>query len=511
MTMRPPFATALAPACRLRMALGLLALQALAWPAVAQPGWVHLPPRHVTEPATRAQLRPEHQPLSGDPATRWLQTRWRGGVGPADLQTVHVGGTAAQALDLLLVADGFTAAERDTFFAAADATSAALLAWSPYGDYASLINVHALFVASAQSGASHPAQNTWVDNAFGTTYDYGGLARLAVADDGKVIDAALQALPEYDIAIVLVNDSAYGGSGGAVPVVSLHAEAIGILRHELGHNLAHLADEYTAPYPGYPAGDSEPNVAAATHLNPPKWHDWIDDSTPVPTPPSAVTGLFSPLGAYEGARYEEHGIYRPAPNCLMRTLDMAFCPICAEALVVALHKQTTMLRGVTPALAADVTCTVGQCPQFSAEVAAIATLVWHWRVDDVDVATSPSWTPGAGEVGDHTVELQLRDETDSVRTDPKDRLLERATWQLHVTAGATPPAEVTPAADAASAPDLAAADCGDCDEAPAEPEVVKRRARSGCTAGAPAPGHGLAVLGLVAALQRRRSRWARNG
>jgi hypothetical protein len=197
----------------LLLALSLLATRAHAQAGYAAPGYVHLAPAHAHEvDQAVSRPRPEWQWQPPDPATQWLQARLKQPrnllpIQANDLQTVHQGGTTAQSLDIVLVADGFAAGERDAFFAAAANTSDQLLAWTPYQQYASLFNIYALFVESAQSGASHPSKDLYVDNAFGTTFDYGGVERLAVANDAKVIDAVGQAVPEYDIAVVVVNES----------------------------------------------------------------------------------------------------------------------------------------------------------------------------------------------------------------------------------------------------------------------------------------------------------------
>jgi hypothetical protein len=39
------------------------------------------------------------------------------------------------------------------------------------------------------------------------------------------------------------------------------------------------------------------------------------------------------LGVYEGAGYVAKGLYRPAPDCLMRSFDVNnFCPVCSAAI-----------------------------------------------------------------------------------------------------------------------------------------------------------------------------------
>ncbi len=52
-------------------------------------------------------------------------------------------------------------------------------------------------------------------------------------------------MPEYNFAIVIVNDPKYGGSGGPVCASSSNEDSFEVLAHEIGHSMAHLADEYS--------------------------------------------------------------------------------------------------------------------------------------------------------------------------------------------------------------------------------------------------------------------------
>ncbi len=42
------------------------------------------------------------------------------------------------------------------------------------------------------------------------------------------------------------------------------------------------------------------------------------------------------IGAFEGARYEARGYYRPAANCIMFTRADYFCEVCRRALNAAI-------------------------------------------------------------------------------------------------------------------------------------------------------------------------------
>jgi hypothetical protein len=107
-------------------------------------------------------------------------------------------------------------------------------------------------------------------------------------------------LPEYDVVILLVNDSKYGGSGGPVAIASTNQLSTEIAIHELGHTVVHLGDEYSDPIPGYPDTE-EPNTTAQTNPALVKWRAWFVPGTPYPTPPTL--DFASIVGLFEGAHY----------------------------------------------------------------------------------------------------------------------------------------------------------------------------------------------------------------
>ncbi len=48
------------------------------------------------------------------------------------------------------------------------------------------------------------------------------------------------------------------------------------------------------------------------------------------------------VGAFEGAGYQQSGLYRPSPDCLMFTRDrVGFCAVCRHAIeaVIDLHTR----------------------------------------------------------------------------------------------------------------------------------------------------------------------------
>lgn len=362
-------------------------------------------------------------------------------AGAGDCEALVENGHTGARIDLVILGDGYTQAERDKFHADAATVLAGLLGSETYSAYQAVFNAYALFTPSAESGADHPSQGVLVDTAFDATYESAGIDYLLVVDPVKILLELNSRFPEKDVAVVLVNDEEYGGSGGQVAVFSLEASALEIGRHELGHTFAGLADEYTAPFPGYPDGDPEPNVALATNLDPVKWEDWLTPGVTIPTPDADAAGPHEPIGAFEGARYKETGVFRPAPSCLMRELDAGFCPVCAEAMVLSFSRLSALIDAPVPASPAVIPA--GGSTTFSATIADLADLTFAWTVDGAPIAESgPSLAldPSALGLGDglHKVALTVSDGSPLVRSDPSGAMKETFTWLIAVDSTLTP-------------------------------------------------------------------------
>lgn len=369
---------------------------------------------------------------------------------------IEANGATQHVIDLVYVAEGYVAADKAQFLADAEVVHQGLVTSAPFAQMRQLISARALFVTSAERGSDHPSKGIERNTAFDSTYDSNGVGRLITANNGAVQVAVNQAFPAFDIAILIVNDQRYGGSGGAVPMVSMHPSSIAVLRHEIAHNLGGLADEYTAPYPGYPPGDSEPNVASSKHLDPLPWQAWVAKTTPIPTPITAQTGPYTPIGAYEGARYQKKDIFRPAPTCIMRDLASEFCPVCAEALVLAVGAKTNMVRVHQPTQT-EISCLQGACPTFSVLTSGLIHEEVVWSIDGAVVGKGTTWTPSVDLLGQHSVEASVRDTTSLVIADPTGVLREARQWQIIIEAvNNREPDAIDPTLDGIQTPDGAA-------------------------------------------------------
>lgn len=351
-------------------------------------------------------------------------------------------GDAANRLDLLVVAEGYTLAQKAQFMAQATELANKFLAISPYQDYQQLINVRWLFVPSNQSGADKPdcgetpgAEVVMVDTAFDATYCAAGLRRLLVVDGGKVLTAAAD-VPDWDMVAVLVNDEEYGGSGGYISVSSTNGSSADVMQHELGHSFSKLADEYDSPYPGYPAcsdlpgstlGACEVNVTDQTARTSLKWMRWVASTTPLPS----VAPMPDPIeaGLWQGARYQSSGVYRQCFSGIMRSLGAPFCHVDGEAFVKQLFGGgwgapsagvSLIEPGALPA-SASLTANVGTPVGFQASVAGSAkagTLTATWLVDQQPVKTLATqhgqlqiFSYTVPDSAQHTIEFKVKDNT----------------------------------------------------------------------------------------------------
>jgi hypothetical protein len=296
---------------------------------------------------------------------------------------LHERGDSASKLDLLILGDGYTAAERGKFERDARRLLAVFFATSPFKERENDINVWGLVPASADSGISSPSQHVYRRSALGATYDTFDSERYVLTENNRVFrDIAANA--PYEAVEILTNSAKYGGGGiyNLYSTVAADSEwAPYIFVHEFGHHLAGLADEYYTSDVAYlPPSEKvepwEPNVTALVDPAALKWRDLVAPGTPIPTPwpkdeyereqttrqeerralraanrPEAeIDALFraeqardtallnSPalkgrVGAYEGANYEAKGYYRPQSDCIMFSRDaVGFCAVCRRAL-----------------------------------------------------------------------------------------------------------------------------------------------------------------------------------
>ncbi len=301
---------------------------------------------------------------------------------PGALIELQKMGDPANKVDLLVMGDGYTAAERPKFEKDARRFLEALFAASPFREHRGDFNVWGLCPAADESGISRPSTGIYRRSPLGTSYDTFDSERYVLTTDNRVMRDVASFAP-YEFIEILANGKTYGGGGifnlyATVAIDNMWSGYVGV--HEFGHHFAGLADEYYTSDVAYIAPEKktepwEPNVTALLDPAQLKWKDLVAAGTPIPTPwdkeefehfssdiqkqrrqlraegkPEAeMEELFrrerqkedvllgsekfaGKVGAFEGANYQAKGYYRPEIDCIMFTRYDKFCAVCRRAI-----------------------------------------------------------------------------------------------------------------------------------------------------------------------------------
>ncbi len=275
-----------------------------------------------------------------------------------------VGPVLSNRLNLVIVGDGFTAAEQQKLREAAVKFSQIFFTSKEIGTHRDGWSLHVLDAVSAQSGADDPSTNTSVDTLFDGNFGCAGIDRLYCVNDSKVFSYVLQHYPQFDFVLVVGNSTKYGGAGGRLSTYTLHDSAVDVAIHELGHTFARLADEYVDDanahlyLPGY-CENCYANITQLTDLTQVKWRHWFSDPAKVPTQPGQAG-----VGLFEGGYYSSKGFYRPKNNSFMLALGQPIGEVNGEAWVNQLYQNIGMYHSRQPQQQ-QVVQTRGQNQQFS--------------------------------------------------------------------------------------------------------------------------------------------------
>jgi len=399
------------------------------------------------------------------------------GATPRDapvLRPMAVTGSPRHRINIIFLAEGYTRLEMPLFRSYARDAFDYLMSLDPFRSYASLFNAYYLEVLSRESGCDHPGTASdeglttlpvgYVDTYFDSSFDFGGTHRCVyIGDVPLAFDTLAEGFAGYDITVVVVNSSEYGGCAGDVAVGTSTGQSKFLIAHEIGHTFIHLADEYedngfAAPRPdpdrgvritdpaAYAAAVSGPgpaNVSATAVREGIPWSIWIEPSTPLPTPETEdYAGV---IGAFHGAFGTPTGGYRPELRCLMRDLTDPFCEVCAEAAVKCIYNLLDPIQDALPdsgrvSLAPGDSVTLSVVPLVPDDHA----LAVSWLADGVPVAGADGESlivAGADlAAGLHTVTATVFDPTPAVRNDPDGLLQSSRQWTVERLPGSSPAA-----------------------------------------------------------------------
>ena len=256
------------------------------------------------------------------PADRLIRDRSK--QQPLPYTYIHKGDDSREAIDVVILAEGYTADEMDIFMEDARITTNEILSYEPFKSHKKKFNFIAVASPSVDSNVSVPQNRAWRETAVGSNF-------LTFYMDRYLTSGNVYAM--YDLAtnipcehfIILANTDTYGGGGiyNSYTLTTAHHPAFKpVVVHEFGHSFAGLADEYfyDDQYVEYYYPGTEPweqNITTLADFES-KWKDMLDAGQ---------------ADLLEGAGYQSKGVYRPADDCRMRTnRPDHFCPVCQRAI-----------------------------------------------------------------------------------------------------------------------------------------------------------------------------------
>lgn len=250
---------------------------------------------------------------------------------PAEHKYLLQSGSPEDKIDVAIVAEGYTKAEMETFYADAQKAMDAILRHEPFGKYKDVFNFVAVALESEESGVTVPIEGEWKNTALKSHFNTFYIDRYLTTLRLKNMHDKLSGIP-YEHIVILANTDTYGGGGiyNSYTMTTAHHRGFEpVVVHEFGHSFAGLADEYYYDdmYIQFYYPHTEPweqNITTLKDFNS-KWKDMLDAGE---------------AQLLEGAGYQSKGVYRPSPDCRMHTNTAdCFCPVCQRAIsrVIEFH------------------------------------------------------------------------------------------------------------------------------------------------------------------------------
>jgi hypothetical protein len=289
-------------------------------------------------------------------------------VGPVTVVPVQVTGDDASRFTLVVLADGYTAADMPAFRRDLDKHLNILWSLEPFRSYRNYFNVYAVEAASQDSGLTCDPlllQETNMDpelrqrlqqrnTVFGLNFG-GGCTNVNARGvtpignrNATVREYAAKATANPDQILIIGNSRTYGGIGGGI-ATSTGSNSLSplITPHEIGHSLGRLTDEYTYSARGRAGGTytgNEPGNVHTTLLTEEamkaqqkKWWRWLGE-------PSESGGV---IGRYEGGSGNTKGIWRPSKHSMMISLGYFFDQVSLEQMVRQISARVGLIAAST--------------------------------------------------------------------------------------------------------------------------------------------------------------------
>ena len=269
-------------------------------------------------------------------------------IAPLPYTYIHKGGDSKRAIDVVILAEGYTAEEMELFMADAKITADEILSYEPFNSHRDKFNFIAVASPSKDSNVSVPQQEAWRSTAVGSNFMTFYMARYLTSGNVYAMYDLVTNIP-CEHFVILANTDTYGGGGiynSYTLTTAHHKDFRPVVVHEFGHSFAGLGDEYF--YDNADDNDNmhslqhepwEPNITTMVDFES-KWADMVAEGIEIPTAVTPERTANYVVGAYEGGGYLSKGIYRPTDVCRMRNNTAErFCPVCERAIErVILHQ-----------------------------------------------------------------------------------------------------------------------------------------------------------------------------
>lgn len=194
--------------------------------------------RQIEVSAKTAELLDEYLsergiPLEPEPIVRQQQD---------EVVTLLNNGPSENRIDITLMGDGYTADQRELFFADMKRLVQETFYDVTFVSYLPLINIHAVWRPSNEQGIG--INQTPKDTAY-KLYRPGNTMRAINVGDRKAGDDSCSQAPGCDFGVIVGNDPFYGGIASSfATTTSSHTSGAVVLRHELGHTIGSVGEEY---------------------------------------------------------------------------------------------------------------------------------------------------------------------------------------------------------------------------------------------------------------------------
>ena len=204
----------------------------------------------------------------------------------------HFTGDSHKKVDVVILAEGYTAKEKQKFEKDLKRYKNHFLSQEPFKKNKNNFNIYGVYKPSEESSIDEPGANVYKNTALNSNYYALGSERYILTEDNKTMRSLAANVP-YDAVYIMVNNSRYGGGG----IYNLYSTFISdnqfsdyIFLHEFGHSFGGLADEYytsqVAYNEFYPEGQEpvEPNITRLLDKANLKWKGVSTPGVALPTP-----------------------------------------------------------------------------------------------------------------------------------------------------------------------------------------------------------------------------------